>query len=479
MDVLVGLAFVVAAAVAPGPPMERYVVASVGAAWLVGSFLPVARSLHQGVLLVALGWFASGRPRGPMGWLIAGAAAVVAAQLLPQFAVAAVFAVVAGVAVVRGRIDPVVAWYPSAAAAVVAGCLIAVWTTSHLTLRPLDPGFAVVGYEVVLLGIAALFPVGAGTAVRARDRLADRLLSDQSGGGLDGLIAILRSVLGDPTLRVYLWQDVGSCYVDAAGQIIPQTGPGWLAVDDESRRVAVLVSASAALDDPPTAAAVTSAVLLTVTNIRLQDEQRERLLELEASRARILAAGDRERQRVGSMLRFDVDPSLKATRDAVESVRAGVDEPDVRLTLEVVAAELAAAAGEIADLVAGLAPEELGGGRLEAALKTLAARCPLPVSVEVARDAIGGPEAEKALYFVCSEALVNAVKHARATRVVITVAARRGELVATITDDGRGGVDPSGQGLLGLADRLATRNGKLRVVGLPGAGTTVTAIVRP
>ena len=66
VDVLVGLAFVVAAAVAPGPPMERCVVASVGAAWLVGSFLPVARALHQGVLPVALGSFASGRPRGPV-----------------------------------------------------------------------------------------------------------------------------------------------------------------------------------------------------------------------------------------------------------------------------------------------------------------------------------------------------------------------------------------------------------------------------
>ena len=62
----------------------------------------------------------------------------------------------------------------------------------HVTSRPLDPVFAVVGYEVVLLGVAVLFPVGAGTALRVRDRLADRLLSEETDGGVDGLVGVLR-----------------------------------------------------------------------------------------------------------------------------------------------------------------------------------------------------------------------------------------------------------------------------------------------
>ncbi len=179
------------------------------------------------------------------------------------------------------------------------------------------------------------------------------------------------------------------------------------------------------------------------------------------------------------MLRVEVDPPLRATRHAVQSVLAAFDHPEVTATLDMVAGELAAAADEIADLAAGIAPAELGGGRLAAALQTLAERCPLPVTVAVGRDAVGGPEAETALYFVCSEAMVNAVKHARASQLRLTVTLREGELLASIADNGRGGADPAGQGLQGLADRLATRNGRLRVESPSGAGTTVTAMIRP
>ena len=252
-----------------------------------------------------------------------------------------------------------------------------------------------------------------------------------------------------------------------------------MAVDAESRPVAAVASQAAALEDSSTAAAVSSAVLLAVTNIRLREDLRGRLQDLEATRTRILAAADLQRQRVGSMLRVEVDPPLRATRDAVQSVRAAVDATEAGATLELVAGELAAATDEIDDLVAGIAPGRLGGGRLGAALRALAGRSPLPVAVVVAPDAIGGPEAETALYFVCSEAVVNAVKHARATQVTIAIGERQGELLASIADNGHGGADPAGQGLQGLADRLATRNGRLRVVSPPGAGTNVIATSRP
>ncbi len=274
LDLVVGLAFAMVAVLAPGPLTERWLVMLVGASWLMASLLPIARSWHQGILLVVIGWFAAGRPRGFPGWLIAGAALVVAMQVLPQLAVSAVFAIVAIAAVIKGRADPVVAWYPAAASFAVAGCLITVWTTTHLMSRPLDPAFAVVGYEVVLLGIALLFPVGARTAVRARDRMADRLLTDVGGDGLNGLVSVLQRALGDSSLRVYRWQDDARCYVDDSGTAAPQSGPGWLPVYSGSRPVAAVVSRAAALEDPPTAAAVASAVLLAVTNIGLREDQR-------------------------------------------------------------------------------------------------------------------------------------------------------------------------------------------------------------
>jgi signal transduction histidine kinase len=139
--------------------------------------------------------------------------------------------------------------------------------------------------------------------------------------------------------------------------------------------------------------------------------------------------------------------------------------------------ELEAARREIADLVAGAPPADLGDGRLRRALDALATASPVPVVVVVDDDAAGDRETETALFYVCCEALANAAKHAHATRAAITVERLDGEIVATVSDDGRGGADPSGSGLQGLVDRLAARNGRLRVDSPPGAGTTVTAMI--
>jgi signal transduction histidine kinase len=110
-------------------------------------------------------------------------------------------------------------------------------------------------------------------------------------------------------------------------------------------------------------------------------------------------------------------------------------------------------------------------------MDALAERSPVPVSVSVAANAASDSDTETALFYVCSEALANAVKHANANRIAITVRRVNNAIMATVSDDGRGGADPSGSGLKGLADRLATLNGRLRVDSPPGAGTTVTAVV--
>ena len=104
-------------------------------------------------------------------------------------------------------------------------------------------------------------------------------------------------------------------------------------------------------------------------------------------------------------------------------------------------------------------------------------RSPIPVTLTVTGLAAGDPEAETALYYVCSEALANAVKHAAATEIRISIAGDGRGAELTVADDGCGGADHLGSGLLGLADRLATRGGRLRVSSAPGAGTTVTATI--
>jgi signal transduction histidine kinase len=138
---------------------------------------------------------------------------------------------------------------------------------------------------------------------------------------------------------------------------------------------------------------------------------------------------------------------------------------------------LVTAQTEIVELIAGVPPARLGSGRLQEALEALAQRSPVPVSVTVAADAASDPDTEVALFYVCSEALANAVKHADAKRIGITVRRVNGAMEAVISDDGRGGADPTGSGLQGLADRLAARNGRLWVDSPSGVGTTVTAVV--
>jgi signal transduction histidine kinase len=113
---------------------------------------------------------------------------------------------------------------------------------------------------------------------------------------------------------------------------------------------------------------------------------------------------------------------------------------------------------------------------LAAAATDLADRVPLPVGLDL-DPAVGRlPEAaESAAYFVIAEAVANAVKHARADRLLVTIRATGGELEVVVADDGAGGaVIERGSGLRGLADRVDALGGRL-TVSSDGSGTTVAA----
>jgi signal transduction histidine kinase len=476
MDIATGLAFVAAGAAARGALTERGLMAVVGLAWLIASFLPAARSVHQAVLVVALIAFPAGRVRGSSRWLLVGLAVPVATGILPQIAVAALFALVAVLVLVGGRRDAATL-YPAVAATAVAAALGASWVVARWRADIFDPTVALVGYELVLLAVAIAFPVAAQAVIRSRARLADRLLAGERLTGLDGFAIVLGRALGDPSVQVFRWRSPDAGYVDERGRSIPTEGGDrrWFTVDDADGPVAVVAHHSAVLDDAPTSDAVARAVRLAVDNLRLQEEQQQRLHELEAARTRIVAAADRERERAAAQLREDVSVSLQVAQTELSSVRTEARDAAVAEALDVVSSELAAATAEIVDLVAGVPPALLGDGRLRDALNTVAQRSPVPVSVTVAADASGDTDTETALFYVCSEALANTVKYADATRVDITVRRVNGAIEAVISDDGRGGADASGSGLQGLADRLAARRGRLRVDSPPGAGTTVTA----
>jgi len=199
--------------------------------------------------------------------------------------------------------------------------------------------------------------------------------------------------------------------------------------------------------------------------------------DLAASRRRIVAASDEARRRIERDLHDGTQQRLVslglAARAAEADVRAGRGDPGAYLAR--IAAGLADAAAELQELSRGIHPAVLSEGGLGPALRTLARRSAVPVDLEVTANARCPEPVEVAAYYVASEALANAMKHAQASRVEMSLATRDGSLLLSVRDDGVGGADPArGSGLAGLADRVEALGGSIRLHSAAGAGTHIT-----
>ncbi|TCC47813.1 hypothetical protein E0H75_24005 [Kribbella capetownensis] len=459
-DLAVGLAFLGAGAIPAGPFRQRLWIAAIGAAWLLGTLAPQANLLHQGLLIVALQTFPTGHLRGRAAWFLTVAAVVVTTGLVPQLGVAALFVLV--VVTTGGRL------YPSLSAVATAGALTVSWLVPRFPSL-LGPELALLIYQLVLLLIAASFPLAARSVVQERRRLADRVLSDRAPQGLAAIAAVLADALDDPDLRVWSWPE--------APEEEALSNRRRLRVNDDGVPVAVIDHDAAVLQDPPTARAAEAAVRLAAVNLRLRDLQIVRLRDLEAARARVVAAADDQRAAVAAELRNHLMALLTDARIELAGARRLGLAGDAEAAVAMVESSLATAAEEIDALVVGIPPARLGDGLLGPALLALTQRIPAEVALQYDAEAAADPALEAALYYVCSEALANVVKHAGVGRATITIQRQDGAVSAVIADDGRGGADPAGSGLTGLRDRLAAYDGRLRVDSPPGAGTTLTATV--
>jgi signal transduction histidine kinase len=134
-----------------------------------------------------------------------------------------------------------------------------------------------------------------------------------------------------------------------------------------------------------------------------------------------------------------------------------------------------AALRELRDLARGIHPPVLGDRGLEAALRALISATPIHVDLSVSVGARPAPAVETAAYFVVAEALANAAKHAHASRVEIRIVRSGDRLVLEVTDNGIGGADPAGAGLVGLRQRVAALDGALSITSPRGGPTTVRA----
>jgi signal transduction histidine kinase len=199
---------------------------------------------------------------------------------------------------------------------------------------------------------------------------------------------------------------------------------------------------------------------------------------LAVSRARIVAATDAERRRVVRDLHDGAQQRLVQTILTLKLARAALDthEADARALVTSALHTAEDAMVELRELAHGILPSVLTWGGLRAAVDALASRMPLPVGVDVSVGRLP-QQVEATAYFLVSESLTNVAKHSQARHADVTVAVDEGALHVLVRDDGVGGAQPDGNGLQGLADRLAALDGQLCVKSPPDGGTLVTAII--
>jgi len=198
--------------------------------------------------------------------------------------------------------------------------------------------------------------------------------------------------------------------------------------------------------------------------------------ELEASRARVVAASAEERRRVVRDLH---DGAQQRLVHAVISLKLALRElrEDDRHAEQYVneALDNAEQANfELRELVHGILPGILTSGGLRAGVEELASRASVPVAVDVSADRFA-PAVEATAYFVVSEALTNTLKHADARSARVAARADNGALRVEVRDDGVGGADPHrGSGLTGLRDRVEALGGRIEIISPAGHGTSLS-----
>jgi signal transduction histidine kinase len=287
---------------------------------------------------------------------------------------------------------------------------------------------------------------------------------------------VLRDVLNDASLQLYRWDVDEQAYIGVHGDPAPMApAHRWMVIRDRAEPLGAVVHRAPAMEEPAIAEAVTRAVRLALLNLQWREALGLQLADLEEARGRLLATTDRERAAIVTRLRDEVVGPLRLAGAGLSAAMTNDANEDSVAALMVARQELEAASEEILDLVGGVPPARLGNGGLVEAIRGLATRCPIPVIVSSAPLATGTSEAETTLFYVCSEAITNAVKHAHATQITVAISADPRFLVTQVSDDGVGGARSSGTGIQGLADRLAAHGGRLRMDSPSGAGTTVTA----
>ena len=463
--------------------------AAVGVAWFAGTIWPPLEFLHRGVLFHLLATYPTGRltvrAADSGGWLrLAAIAAVYAASVtrlggdqLVTVAVAAAFLVLGTSGVIqsqralrRGRLT-------SGATAIAVGIAL---------LAPL-----IARLMGTSLGITTLLAYDAVLAICATGLSVDLLAGRWSQGLLTSAVvdlgdsALAGSVrerlarsLGDPSLIVaYAVDEPPDTFVDELGQhvAVPPPSPGRTVTQMVigGRVTGFIAHDPAVLDDPRLVGALSAAAALAMSNSTMQADVRARVAEVDASRERLVHAADNQRRRLEGRLQAGAAKRLARVAALLAQVQPAAGGADEESAIDRLRADLERARSELADLARGVHPATLTSGGLRAALGELVRRSTLPVDLAVDAEP-ADPLTEATLYFLCSEALTNAAKHAAAATIAIDLRQAGGSLHLVVSDDGRGGARLASRGgLRGLADRVEALGGRFGLDSPPNAGTTI------
>jgi signal transduction histidine kinase len=347
--------------------------------------------------------------------------------------------------------------------------------------------FQLPGFEILRLatfavaGLAPLaFLAGLLDARLAKAGVGELLVQLRANPAPD-LRELLAQALRDPTLTLIYWLPQYGSWADQDGNpaTLPETdsGRGTTLVKQEGKQIAALVYDATLVEEPELVEAVSAAAGIALENGRLEAELRARLQELHGSRTRVVEAQQKERRSLERNLHDGAQQRLVAL--ALElgllAEKANSD-PATQTRLKRARSEVAKSLDELRDVARGLHPAVVSGHGLAVALESLTAARP----IEVKLKADGLPrlpeQLEVAAYYVVSESLTNAAKHAHADHVSVTVGVTDDTLIVEIVDDGIGGADSErGTGLRGLADRVEALNGRLQVWSAAGKGTRVRA----
>jgi PAS domain S-box-containing protein len=200
----------------------------------------------------------------------------------------------------------------------------------------------------------------------------------------------------------------------------------------------------------------------------------ERLAEEQAaSRIRLLTEADAARRRVVRDLHDGAQQRLVTSIMTLKLAQHQTDG-QARSLIDEALEEAEQANSDLRELAHGILPSGLTRGGLRAGVKTVVSRLDLPVQVDLTNERFPA-EIEASAYFIIAEALTNVVKHAQATRAEVKAHVENRTLLLEVRDDGVGGANPAGHGLVGLTDRSAALGGSLHVGSLASGGTLVAA----